>query len=47
MKITKNTIARLEKELKEETKNEKRRTFLKATINLYSKRLGLEPPYEA
>ena len=46
MKITKNTIKKLEKELKEETKDEKRRIFLKATINVYSKKLGLKPPYE-
>ena len=46
MKITKNTIKRLEKELQEETKDMKRRSFLKATINLYSKKLGMEPPYE-
>ena len=45
MKITKNTIKRLEKELKEET-DMKRRCFLKATINIYSKELGMEPPYE-
>ena len=46
MKITKNTIKRLEKELQEETKDMKRRSFLKATINLYSKKLGMKPPYE-
>lgn len=43
-KITKADIRRLEKELKA-AKDIKRRVFLKATINIYSEKLGLECPY--
>ena len=43
-KITKKHIAELEKRLKE-TKDPKRQTFLKATINSYSKELGMKEPY--
>ena len=46
MRITEKTIAKLERELQNETKDEKRRTFLKATINLYSKKLGHDAPYK-
>lgn len=49
-RITKKDIKSLEKRLAEEIAKEnsdiKRITFLKATINSYSKRLGLEAPYE-
>ena len=48
-KITKETIKDLEKRLAEEQAKEdtdaKRITFLKATINSYSKMLGLKEPY--
>ncbi|MBR0380318.1 MAG: hypothetical protein IJH62_07130 [Mogibacterium sp.] len=48
-KITKRTIKDLEKRLAEEQTKEnsdiKRITFLKATINSYSKQLGLAEPY--
>lgn len=40
------TIKKLEKELQAETKDEKRRTFLKATINRHSMMLGIEAPYK-
>ena len=45
MKITKKMLTDLDKEIKEETKNIKRRTFLMATRNRYSKLLGIKPPY--
>ena len=41
----KKSIKELEKELRK-CEDSKRRTFLKATINLYSKKLGLEAPYK-
>ena len=44
-KITKKNIKDLEKRLTE-AKDPKRITFLKATINSYSKQLGMKPPYE-
>ena len=44
-KITRETIEKLEKELREETTNAKRKTFLKATINIYCKRLGMKERY--
>ena len=48
-KITKRTIKDLEKRLAEEQAKEnsdiKRITFLKATINSYSKQLGIAEPY--
>ena len=48
-KITKATVRNLEKRLTEEQAKAnpdiKRVTFLKATINSYSKQLGLEEPY--
>lgn len=44
-KNTKKHIKDLEKRLKE-TKDIKRQTFLKATINSYSKELGLKEPYK-
>ena len=48
-RITKTDIAKLEKELKAEqakdNSNIKRITFLKATINRYSKQIGKEEPY--
>ena len=40
MKITAETIKRLERELQQETKDQKRRTFLIATINRYKKMLS-------
>jgi len=45
MKITKSKIKQLEKELENEKTNMKRRVFLKATINIYSEKLGLKKPY--
>lgn len=44
-KITKKNIEDLEKRLAE-AKDAKRITFLEATINHYSKQLGMKPPYE-
>ena len=48
-KITKSTINNLEKRLSEESAKAnpdiKRITFLKATINSYSKQLGFDAPY--
>lgn len=45
MKITRTDLDRIEKEIKAEHKNIKRLTFLKATHNRYSKKLGLQPRY--
>ena len=49
-KITKKDINSLEKRLAEEIAKKdsdiKRITFLKATINSYSKQLGMKAPYE-
>lgn len=42
----KNRIAKLEKELANEKHDAKRRTFLKSTINLYCKELGMARRYE-
>ena len=48
-KITKKTVRDLEKRLAEEQAKAdsdiKRVTFLKATINSYSKQLGMKEPY--
>ena len=45
MKITKKMLADLDKQIKEETKNIKRKIFLMATRNRYSNLLGIKPPY--
>ncbi len=47
-KITRKTIKDLEQRLEEAKKSGdiKRVTFLKATINAYSKQLGIKAPYE-
>lgn len=44
MKITKATLKDLDKRIAKEN-DLKRKTFLMATRNSYSKKLGLEPPY--
>jgi hypothetical protein len=46
MKITKKTLKELDKKIKEEKTDFKRKTFLMATRNAYSKELGLKPPYK-
>ena len=45
MKINRKDLDRIEKEIKAEAKDIKRLTFLKATHNIYSKKLGLKPRY--
>lgn len=45
MKITRKDLDRIEKEIKAENIDIKRITFLKATHNRYSKKLGLQPRY--
>ena len=45
MKITKKDLNRIEEEIRNENKDAKRVTFLKATHNRYSKKLGIAPKY--
>ncbi|WP_185752131.1 hypothetical protein [Eubacterium sp. AB3007] len=46
MRITMKTLKELDRKIEEEKKDIKRKTFLIATRNRYSKQLGVKSPYE-